>query len=286
VTRILVGVDGSDAAAAALGWAGRLARAIGADVVVANVFQPGQAEVSPERDRELKGQASDRLEGEWSDPVRASGVAHRTLLLDGSPAALLDAAEDERADLLVVGPRGSGGFARLHIGSVAHHLAQHATCPLAIVPTQGAGHGFGRLVVGVDGSETSAGAVRWCETVARATGAEVVAVYVFEPIAEWVLESDPKSWRAIAERRLDGEWLVPLHDAGITVRSRIVEDVHPVAALTGVVHEEGADMVVVGTRGIGGFLGLRLGRIPVQLVHHTQVPVVLVPPSNANEDLT
>jgi nucleotide-binding universal stress UspA family protein len=276
--RILVGVDGSAASAAALGWASRLAGAVGAEVVVANVFQPGQAEVSPERDRELRRETSELLGGEWSDPVRSTGVAHRSVLLDGSPAALLDAAGAEDADLVVVGPRGSGGFARLHIGSVAHHLAQTTTRPLAIVPSAGAAGGFERIVVGVDGSETSAGAVRWSTDVARATRAEVVAVYVVEPLAEWVLESDPKSWRQAAEQRLDGEWLAPLHDAGVTVRPQIVEDIHPVAALTGVVHEEGAGMVVIGTRGIGGFLGLRLGRIPIQLVHHTQVPVVLVPP--------
>ena len=113
--------------------------------------------------------------------------------------------------------------------------------------------------------------------VARAVQAEVVAVYAFEPLVEWVPESDPRSWREAAERQLEDEWLAPLRDAGVSVRTRVITDIHPVAALAGVVEREGAGLAVVGTRGIG-LSGLRLRRVPIQLVHHTQLPVVLVPP--------
>ncbi|MGI8756041.1 MAG: universal stress protein [Acidimicrobiales bacterium] len=275
--RILVGVDGSDAAAAALGWAGQLAHVVGAEVVVATVFEPDQAEVSPERYEELTQEAERLLDTEWSDPLSGSAAPRRSLLLTGHPDALIDAAEAEDADLVVVGPRGHGRFARLHIGSVAHHLAHHTTRPLAIVPAPGAVAAFDRVVIGVDGSEGSAQAVRWCTDMARAAHAEVVAVYAFEPMVEWVLESDPRSWRQAAERKLEDSWVAPLREAGVPVRTRIIEDIHPVAALVEVVKDEGAGLVVVGTRGIGGFLGLRLGRVPMQLVHHTQMPVVLVP---------
>jgi nucleotide-binding universal stress UspA family protein len=279
VMRILVGVDGSDAAAAALGWARTLAQAAGAELVVATAFEPDQAEVSREHYEELKQEAGRRLDVEWSAPLTASAVPHRSLLLTGPPDALLEAAEHEQVDLVVVGPRGHGGFARLHIGSLAHHLAHHTTRPLAIVPAPGADLGFERVVVGVDGSEGSAQAVRWCAGLARSINAEVIAVYAFEPMVEWVLESDPRSWRQAAERELNRDWVAPLREAGVSVRTRIVEKIHPVAALAGVVQEEGAGLAVVGTRGIGGFLGLRLGRVPIQLVHHAQIPVVLVPPT-------
>ena len=68
--RILVGVDGSDASAAALGWAGRLARVNGAEVVVAHVFQPDQAELPPKRYDELRWDAERCLETEWVAPLR------------------------------------------------------------------------------------------------------------------------------------------------------------------------------------------------------------------------
>lgn len=274
--RILVGVDGSDAAAAALGWAGRLARVSRAEVVVAHVFQPDQAELPPKRYDELRWDAERCLEAEWVAPMEGCGVAHRTLLLSGPLDALLDAADDVDADLVVVGPRGHGRFAVLHWGSVAHHLAHHTRRPLAIVPAPSAPGALERIVVGVDGSEGSMAAVRWCAELATTTKAEVLAVYGFEPLAEWVPESDPRSWHQLVERDVQS-WTAPLRAAGVSVRTRIIKDIHPVAALASAIEHESASLAVVGTRGLGGFSGLRLGRVPIQLVHHTQIPVVLVP---------
>jgi nucleotide-binding universal stress UspA family protein len=58
----------------------------------------------------------------------------------------------------------------------------------------------------------------------------------------------------------------------------VIHDAHPVAALALTITERDADLAVVGTRGLGGFLGLRLGRVPLQLLHHITVPLVMVPP--------
>jgi len=75
----------------------------------------------------------------------------QVLLRNGPPAAMLTE-ESTRASLLVLGHRGSGGFAGLHIGSVAIHTAAHARCPVLIVrgdpPEPGA-----PVIVGVDGSD-------------------------------------------------------------------------------------------------------------------------------------
>ena len=274
--RLLVGVDGSDASAAALVWAGRLARLAGAEIIVATAFRPGEAEVSPEHAADLTAQAEHRLATEWSEPLREGGVHHRPMLLAGSPNALLEAAEREDADLVVVGPRGRGGFRPLHIASLAHHLAHYTPRPLAIVPAPGARANITHIVVGVDGSEGSAAAVRWCADLAAAAQAEVLAVYAFEPFVEWVPDYDPRSWRRQAEQEME-EWVAPLRSAGVSVRTRIIKDVHPVGALAMAIEGEGADLAVVGARGLGGFSGLRLARVPIQLAHHTQIPIVLVP---------
>lgn len=78
---------------------------------------------------------------------------------------------------------------------------------------------------------------------------------------------------------MECEWVAPLRAANVPVRTRIIEDIHPVAALATAVEDEGGGLLVVGTRGFSGVVGLRLGRVPIQLVHHTQMPVVLVPPT-------
>jgi nucleotide-binding universal stress UspA family protein len=93
------------------------------------------------------------------------------------------------ADLLIVGTRHAGGFAHLHLGSVAHDTS----APLAIVPTGAAGDRGSRIVVGVDGSLGSAAAAAFCATVASLLGYTVVAVYTFEPMPEWAPETDPRA---------------------------------------------------------------------------------------------
>jgi nucleotide-binding universal stress UspA family protein len=274
--RIVVGVDGSDSAAGALTWAARLAGVTSSEVVVAHAFEPDQAEVSPERSETMKRDAESRLADEWSAPLRERDVRYRPLLVEGLPAVLLDVADEVDAGLVVVGPKVVGDVAALHIGSLAHHLAHHTRRPLAIVSARAAPAGFDRIVVGVDGSDGSAAAVDWCAEVARAANAEVLAVYAFEPLVEWVPESDPRSWHQVVEREMT-EWVAPLRAAGVPVATRIMKDTHPVAALANAIEHDRADLVVVGTRGRGGLGGLRLGHVAIQLVHHAHIPVVLVP---------
>ncbi len=276
---VLVGVDGSAASAAACGWAARYASKTGAQLVVASAWQPHQAEGTPEEFAARRADVQALLDGPWSAPARATGVAPHTVLMNGPPDVLLAEADSDNADLVVVGSRGAGGFASLHLGSVAHHLTHHTTRPLAIVPEPTAGPEVKTIVVGVDGSAGSAAAVDWCAAVAPNLGAHVVAVLVFEPLIEWVTEDNPKSWRRLAEKEL-AEWVAPLRDRGGRVDTRIIEDIHPVAALADAATEHSAQLIVVGTHGLGGFTKMRLGGVALQLVHHVGLPVVLVPPTS------
>lgn len=277
--RVLVGVDGSSSARAALEWATRLAAraGAGAEVVVANVVEVDDAEVSPARYDELRHDAQTRLAGAWSQPLSDSDVTHRAVVLDGDPDVLLDASVREDADLLVVGPRGRGGFAALHIGSLAHHLAHHARRPVAIVPARGAHAALDRVVIGVDGTAGSDAAATWCADLAASIGADVLAVHVLDPPADWAPRADVTRRREAVEQLLATTWIAPFTAAGVHVRTQVVEHAHPVAALATAAADDGAGLIVVGARGLGDVFGLRLGRIPIQLVHHAQLPVVLVP---------
>jgi len=139
VKRILVGTDGSEHARRALHWAAELAAQTGAEVVAVHsvgllVTTPdGPVPSTPFHDR-----LRNRLEGEWTEDLRDAGVALRCRLVEGSAVtALLQAAEDEAADLVVVGSRGAGGFSELHLGSTSHQVALYADRPVTIVPPPG-----------------------------------------------------------------------------------------------------------------------------------------------------
>jgi nucleotide-binding universal stress UspA family protein len=151
----------------------------------------------------------------------SSRVAHRSAVIeDESPAAGLIHAAD----------RAPGGFAWLHLGSVAHHLAHHTRTSLAIAPAAGADVPVESVVVGVDGSAGSLDAVTWCARVAASARAEVVAVGAFDRRDDWTARADSTRWRETAEAAISREWTEPLRAADVSFDARIVETRHPVTA--------------------------------------------------------
>lgn len=122
---VVVGVDGSANAAAALRWAAALARGVDAELVA--VHGVGLLEAA-ERDEVAR-----RFETEWCHGLE--GQRARRLLRDGPPAiALFAAANEVGADLIVVGRRGGSGVTSLLLGSTSAQLAHEATVPVVIVP--------------------------------------------------------------------------------------------------------------------------------------------------------
>ena len=275
--RILIGVDGSPAAHDVLEWSADLAGRAHLDVVAARVFVPTQAELPPGEIVLLHDEQLRELD-EWCGRLPVGSSLPRTILVDGSPPdALLAAAAEQHADVLAVGARGSGGFSHLHLGSVAHHLTHHTTLPLAIVPRTGSAP-VEHIVVGVDGSPGSLAAVEICADLAAGLGVPVTAVYAFDPLVEWVPENDPRSWHKRAEADV-GSWAAPIEKAGVMLEIVVDRDIHPVAAIARALDAHPGSVAVLGARGLGGFTGLRLGRVPLQLVHHTGAAVILVPPA-------
>jgi nucleotide-binding universal stress UspA family protein len=139
---IVVAVDGSESAARAVRWVAEHARPLGADVVAVHVLEepvyavPPMAAVSlGPLPPQVRTEIRDTLERDWCAPLRDAGVAYKAVLVDGPPAAaIIRLAQDESADLVVVGRRGRGGFAELLLGSVSHQLAHHVGRPLVIIP--------------------------------------------------------------------------------------------------------------------------------------------------------
>jgi nucleotide-binding universal stress UspA family protein len=135
----MVGVDGSDGSRRALGWAAGLSKATGAKVLAVHVLTYSRAfihDVMPETMRNWRRELEDDLHTRWVEPLLAAGVEHRAVLVEGeSPAAaLLDRADDEHADVLIVGAKGHGGFADRVLGGVSYRVTHRAQQPVVVVP--------------------------------------------------------------------------------------------------------------------------------------------------------
>ena len=134
---VVVGVDGSDGSMAALEAAVAEAKARNAQlrIVVAwhiplAVYTDG---LPPPEEITTDMQDAAQEIAKQAEAAVPAGVDFETRLVEGQPAdALIE--ESEGAEVLVVGSRGLGGFARLVLGSVSQHVSHHAKCPVVIVP--------------------------------------------------------------------------------------------------------------------------------------------------------
>ena len=142
---IVVGTDGSDTAGKAVQEAIDLAKSVSASVYVVSACEP----VPQGRLREEARQAPEDLQWminpredvdatlkEAAEDVEDSGVDVSTFAREGDPAdAILDVAEEEGADLIVVGNKGMTGAKRFLLGSVPNKVSHHAPCSVLIIRT-------------------------------------------------------------------------------------------------------------------------------------------------------
>jgi nucleotide-binding universal stress UspA family protein len=133
-----------------------------------------------------------------------------------------------------------------------------------------------QIVVGIDGSDRSAAALRWAVEEARLRNGAVVALCAWEfphalnPVTMFTIEADP--FRADAESALD-RVIAAAKPGDVTVTREVVEGS---AAICLVEASEDADLLVVGSRGRGGFAGLLLGSVSQHVTAHARCPVVVV----------
>lgn len=287
MTDIVVGIDGSEGSAAALRWAVHEGGVLGAKVTALMAWglldqhHAKGDEFDPDYGAQDAAQALAAAVEAAVGPD-AAGVTQR-VVCDLPARALLDASRE--ADLLVVGARGLGGFRKLMLGSVSEQCLHHAHCPVAVIRhaedtpgevTPGTAGAGAPVVVGVDGSEDGRRALHWALAEGRGRGAVVRAVHAWAPPFVDVIGLLPSvpadAAQADADRFLD-KLLAAEGTDGVTVE-RVAVPGPPAATI--LEFAEGASLVVVGSRGRGGFAGMLLGSVSRQVAAHAPCPVVVV----------
>jgi nucleotide-binding universal stress UspA family protein len=137
-----------------------------------------------------------------------------------------------------------------------------------------------RIVVGVDGSDSSKAALRWAARQAGFTGAalEVVAAWEFPTTYGWVpAPPEDYNFAGFAEKALN-EAIDDVLGADVpaSLNRRVVEG-HPAQVLVDA--SRGAELLVVGSRGYGGFADALLGSVSTYCVHHAHGPVTVIRPA-------
>ena len=142
---IVVGTDGSETAGEAVRQATELAKAVGGRVNLVSAFEPvGNQRLREERQQvpeDMQWMVNEREDVESTlndaaEKIRETGVEVETFARQGDPAdAILDVAEENNADLIIVGNKGMSGAKRFLLGSVPNKVSHHAPCGVYIVRT-------------------------------------------------------------------------------------------------------------------------------------------------------
>lgn len=274
---IIVGYDGSPGSAEALRWAAREAWARGTVLTICLTRRPDDLALAG--DPEAGGQARQRAE---QIIVRAVGLAQslldiaevRAVLAEGPPAAVL-CERSSTAEMVVVGSHGQGRLPGSLLGPVSWQVAGHARGRVVVVRGQWrpVNQAPGPVVAGVDGSPASQAALAFAFEEGTLRDVPLIAVCA--------LADAPGRLGAAQQIEEDFSHLMTRYEKEhpeVTVL-RQVEFGPPRSVL--LTAAAGAQMLAVGSRGLGGLEGMSLGSVAATLLHHSPCPVAVVHPPGA-----
>ncbi|MEO7774806.1 MAG: universal stress protein [Steroidobacteraceae bacterium] len=285
MTRLLCATDLLPKSQRAVERAGLLAQEIGGTISLLHVVSPAATEGILEQSLQI---ATARLRTSARPPQWRTEPLPNVLVRTGSPGRLiLDTIEQQKADILIVGPHRSRGIVD---GTIAQKILSARKCPLLIV--QGAaGAGYRKILVALDLSRGAAAVVRAAESLLCGADAQAVVVHAHEhhyrgvlPSASiWMPETTPdiRYWQgetAAAVRAVLRQVSADFRRYEIVIAAG-----NPVAAILRAIEIHQPDLLIMGTRGDGPVRRALLGSVANQLVKEVECDVMVVPRGSVAE---
>lgn len=283
---VVVGYDGSDVSESALRFAVAEARSRGLSLEIVTAWdQPtvdlgmgAGAAIDPQLSEVVERQAAD-VAGRGAQLAAGTGLeVSASAVVGPAAAALVD--RSRTADLVVVGSRSHRGMTDLLLGGVSRQVATHAACPAVIVRAATGEHG--RVAVGIDGSPQAGRALDFAFDEASRRGWQLRVVHAWD-VAVIGFDVDTTGYPEggilddvrDAETRLSAEVLAGhiarYPDVAVEMRVR-----RGGAAGVLVASSADCDLLVLGSRGRGGFTSLLLGSVSHKVMHQAPCSVAIV----------
>jgi nucleotide-binding universal stress UspA family protein len=284
--RVLLAADGSPDARAAAQWLARFPLARGSAILVLSAVTIPPSPITfpglEDLQRSLLAEGR-RACDEAADLLRPRWPAIEVEVVDGDPREqILRAAETWKPDLAVLGRRGLGGFERLLLGSVSLAAARHLGC--AVLVPHGSPRAIQRIAVGVDGSEPARRALEFVAALDLGLDVEVEIIAVAESVfvassLSLAARDAMRSLAAEVEAQQHARLREVLARATRALAGRARVSTHtPVGDPARHLLERAAaaDLLVVGSRGLGAVRRLLLGTVSEKVLQHAACPVLIV----------
>ena len=294
--RMIMATDGSPSAQQAAEVAAQIAKSFDSEVTILSVIPSISATAAPlegEYYSKLINKADDNADKATAVFKKAGVVVSEKEVPQGRSSVvetIMDHAAKEKTSLIVMGTRGLGGFRRAVLGSVSSGVAAHAPCATLVVRQSkrrgDVGRAIRRVLVAIDGSPNAQRALETAIDLAKGMSAELrVAHVVYVPTLFWSMgvpgsavptdkiEEDAEQ----VARQLLAKAVKFSKDAGVAnLKDEMVTDlVSPAQGIVQLAERDGADVIVIGTRGNGGFKKLLLGSVANSVLHYADCSVLV-----------
>ena len=304
--KILLATDGSEGAQAAIDFMERFPFPEGGQASVLTVINRddfmGKEEKQLTKEqrkvlreaREMVRKESKKLLASEASRLKSAGWKVTTEVRDGHPASeIVDAAKENKADLVIVGGNGMGGIERLFLGSVSDAVLKHAPCSVLIVKAsgdekeksaaegnEGKGHPL-QVLVAYDGTKAAQKAASFCASLPFSETDQVTLLSVLplvrlyhqdiqERLSGFWRKKKKNAEKALEQAKTEAKWSPPF------VSTRLLESSDVTQAIVDAGSELDADLLVLGYKGKGAMEKLLSGSITSGIVHHVPCSILAV----------
>jgi nucleotide-binding universal stress UspA family protein len=268
--KILLTLDGSENAEKALPWVKQFASREMAQVVLLRVVPPNPDVGARAQERTEAREYLLRMEKE----LNYSGLPSKVLVRRGNPAReIVDAAEDQACELIVMATRGGSQVKRWVVGGVTEQVMRLSRVPVLPVrsqlPLPRQGH-VRRIIVPLDGSKRAEGVVWWSIRLARLLRSKLIFLHVYPNGQETPRGWNPKTYDALGRRM--AKMCSSLRKQGVPASFKLQRGDAAERILN---FADRNDLVLTTTHGFGGLKRWILGSVAEKLVHAAAIPVLV-----------
>lgn len=277
IKKILVPTDFSETGLLALEHASFLARLVKADLIVIHVlplseyhFEIPEQVMRIDNHEEVNRVVEQKL-SEVAANTRANyGILPTTINARGKIAnEIMQVAQDEKVDLIIMGTHGASGFEEILIGSNAHKVVTLAPCPVITVQTHSKKLGFTNIVLPIDRSTHSREKVTTAIDIATLYNSKIHIL----GLVESTLDSDYVKLQTVLDQVQKA-----IENAGLTFSRQTVKGAHIAAEALKFGASINADLIIIMTDHESALTGLFMGPMAKQIVNHSRIPVLSLKP--------